>query len=156
MTCSCCAFPEAAERQFTEAKGSCGDGSLPPQRSGPTTRLVRNGLMEAGLLEGTLLDVGGGVGALSFELLDRGIARAVVVDASSAYLTVASEEAARTGRSNADFVHGDFVSASDELGPADVVTLDRVVCCYPFYQPLLDQALRRAKRVLAFSYPSPG
>src|SRR5688572_28536152 len=63
------------------------------RRKGPdaTTRLLRDGLMNAGLVEGTLLDVGGGVGAQSFELLDRGVARAVVADASVFYLAVASE-----------------------------------------------------------------
>jgi magnesium-protoporphyrin O-methyltransferase len=121
---------------------------------GPTTRLLRDGLADAGLLEGTLLDVGGGVGALSFELLDRGMARAVVVDASAAYLAVASEEATRRGRFPiTEFVHGDFISVSDQLRPADVVTLDRVVCCYPFYQPLLERALRHAARGFAVSYP---
>lgn len=120
---------------------------------GPTTRRLRDGLIELGLREGTLLDVGGGVGVLSFELLERGIARAVVVDASAAYIAVASEEAARRGCSTADFVHGDFITLADQLPLADVVTLDRVVCCYPFYEPLLEEALGHAQRVLAFSYP---
>lgn len=120
---------------------------------GPTTRLLRDGLIQAGLLEGTVLDVGGGVGALSFELLDRGIARAVVVDASAAYLAVASDEAIRRGCSTADFVHGDFITVAHQLPPADVVTLDRVVCCYPLYEPLLEEALRHAERGFAFSYP---
>jgi hypothetical protein len=30
-----------------------------------------------------------------------------------------------------DFVDGDFVSRAASIDPADVVTLDRVVCCYP-------------------------
>lgn len=121
---------------------------------GPTTRLLRDGLVSVGLLEGTLLDVGGGVGALSFELLDRGVARAVVVDASSAYLAVASEEAVRRGHATTtEFVHDDFVAVSEQLTTADVVTLDRVVCCYPFYEPLLEQALRHATRWFAVSYP---
>jgi ubiquinone/menaquinone biosynthesis C-methylase UbiE len=153
MTCSCCAFPDTAERQFTQKKAVAEMTRYRRNGPGPTTRLLRDGLITLGLLEGTLLDVGGGVGALSFELLDRGIARAVVVDASAAYLAVASEEAVRRGRSTADFVHGDFITLADQLPPADVVTLDRVVCCYPLYEPLLEEALQHAQRVLAFSYP---
>src|SRR6266511_3608045 len=50
-------------------------------------------------------------------------------------------------------VYGDFVSVAGDVMPADVVTMDRVVCCYPAYQPLLEAALRRSRRLLAFSYP---
>jgi SAM-dependent methyltransferase len=154
MACSCCAFPETAERQFTQQKAAAEMSRYRQKGPGPTTRLLRDGLAEAGLLEGTLLDVGGGVGALAFELLDRGVARAVVVDASSAYLAVASAEAVRRGRSPlTEFVHGDFISVSDQLTSAAVVTLDRVVCCYPFYEPLIDQALQHAERGFALSYP---
>jgi 2-polyprenyl-3-methyl-5-hydroxy-6-metoxy-1,4-benzoquinol methylase len=85
--------------QFTLQKAAGEMKRYREKGPGPTTRLLRDGLVDAGLLEGTLLDVGGGVGALSFDLLDRGVARAVVVDASAAYLAVASEEAARRGRS---------------------------------------------------------
>ena len=44
-----------------------------------------------------MLDVGGGFGVLSLELLDLGMDWAVVVDASSAYLAAASDEAASAG-----------------------------------------------------------
>jgi magnesium-protoporphyrin O-methyltransferase len=33
------------------------------------------------------------------------------------------------------------------------VTLDRVICCYPRYAPLLEESLRHAERCFAFSYP---
>ena len=33
------------------------------------------------------------------------------------------------------------------------MTLDRVICCYPLYEPLLEESLRRAERCVAFSYP---
>ena len=154
MACSSCAYPDAAERQFTQHKAAAEMSRYRQKGPGPTTRFLRDGLAEAGLLEGTLLDVGGGVAALSFELLNRGVARAVVVDASAAYLAVASEEAIRRDRSAVtEFVHGDFVGLSDRLTSAVVVTLDRVVCCYPFYEPLLERALERAERGFAVSYP---
>jgi len=34
-----------------------------------------------------------------------------------------------------------------------VVTLDRVVCCYPDAEALLRQAAGRARQLLAFTYP---
>jgi hypothetical protein len=74
---------------------------------------------------------------------------AVVVDASSAYLAAASEEAARRERSSStQFVHGDFLTVAGDLAPATVVTLDRVVCCYPAYRPLLEKSLARAEHGL--------
>jgi magnesium-protoporphyrin O-methyltransferase len=101
-----------------------------------------------------VLDIGGGLGVLSLELLDAGISCAVVVDASSAYLAAASEEATRRGRSaSTEFVHGDFLVMARTLSPSSIVTLDRVVCCYPLYELLLEQALQLAKAGFAMSYP---
>jgi SAM-dependent methyltransferase len=153
MPCSCCAFLDA-ERQFTQKKAAAEIARYRQKGPGPTTRLLRDGLVNAGSVEGTVLDIGGGVGALSFELLDRGATRAVIVDASRAYLAAASEESERRGCSAAtSVVPGDFVAVSDRLPSGDLVTLDRVVCCYPEYEPLLRKALQHAARRFAYSYP---
>jgi tRNA1(Val) A37 N6-methylase TrmN6 len=154
MPCSCCSFGDVAEQQFTAQKVAKELRSYRRKGPGPTTRLLRDGLATAGLTRGALLDVGAGLGGLTLDLLDLGMTRAVVVEASSAYLDAASEEAARRGRSaSIQFVHGDLLALPNQLTPSTVVTLDRVVCCYPFYGPLLDQALRHAERGFAFSYP---
>ena len=101
-----------------------------------------------------MLDVGAGIGALSFELLAAGAERVTAVDAAPAYLAAVREEAGRRNVSDRlNLVLGDFVSVAGEVMPADVVTMDRVVCCYSAYQPLLEAALRRSRRLLAFSYP---
>jgi len=50
-------------------------------------------------------------------------------------------------------LRGDFVQASQAVPSADLVSLDRVVCCYPQYEPLLDQALSHAQHGVALSYP---
>jgi len=123
-------------------------------RLGPTTRLLRDGVIELGLNRGSLLDIGGGVGALTFELLERGIATAVMADASIAYVTAAKGESVRRGHStSATIVHGDLFERSNELPTANLVTLDRVVCCYPSYEPMLEEAIRHAERGFALSYP---
>jgi hypothetical protein len=120
---------------------------------GPTTRLLRDAIARAGLASGSLLDVGAGIGGLTLELLALGTTRAVIVEASSAYLEAAMEEAARRGQSAIQFVPGDFAALADQLPAATVVALDRVVCCYPLYGPLLEAAVRHAERGIAFSYP---
>jgi 16S rRNA G966 N2-methylase RsmD len=94
MPCSCCDFATAAGQQFNAKMAA---KQLRGYRRGQvdtTTRLLRDGLVHAHLTTGSLLDIGAGIGALTFELLDRGVVTAVAVEASSAYLAAATEEAA--------------------------------------------------------------
>jgi hypothetical protein len=39
-------------------------------------------------------------------------------------------------RASPSKLEGDFLRVGADLEPADVVALDRVVCCYPLYEPL--------------------
>jgi SAM-dependent methyltransferase len=154
MTCSCCAFANTADQHFNTEKVAKELRQYRRKGPGPTTRGLRDGLLATGLAQGTVLDIGGGLGILSLELLAAGFSRAVVVDASPAYLAAASEEAARRGRTaSTEFVQGDFLVVASQLASSTVVTLDRVVCCYPLYEPLLQQALQLADHGFAFSYP---
>jgi len=117
--CSCCDFENAADHQFNAKKVA---KELAPYRRkgpGPTTHRLRDGLLASGIRQGTVLDIGGGLGILSFELLDAGFSSAVVVEASSASLAAASEEASRRGRSTStEFIRGDFVDVASRLVPS--------------------------------------
>ena len=151
---ACCAFDQTVNEQFTREKANQELEHYRRKGVGPTTRRLIDGLARAGLMEGTLLDIGAGVGSLTFELLDRGYRHAVIVEASGAYAEAASDEAARRGRTNdVAFVRGDFLDAAGTTSSADVVALDRVVCCYPLYENLLTEALLHAERGFALSYP---
>lgn len=122
---------------------------------GPTARLLLDLLRDTGAVEGTLLDIGSGVGGLSFELLERGVERVIAVDASAAYLAAAAQEAARRDRRPAiEFRHGDFLDVASTIPPATIVTLDRVICCYPAFESLLKEALGHTERYFAYSYPT--
>lgn len=91
---------------------------------------------------------------MTFELLERGLGRAIAVDASPANLAAATDEAVRRSQTRAvQFVRGDFLDVARQIPTATVVTLDRVICCYPLYEPLLEESLRHAERVFAYSYP---
>jgi SAM-dependent methyltransferase len=151
---SCCpSFFDANQRKFCDAVARRDLERYRTRGPDQTTRLLRDAILGAGHAT-TVLDVGAGIGALSFELLAAGAERATAVDAAPAYLAAALEEAGRRNVSHRlDLVHGDFVSVVEDLMQADVVTMDRVVCCYPAYQPLLEAALRRSRRLFAFSYP---
>jgi magnesium-protoporphyrin O-methyltransferase len=153
MTC-CGAFEETVDQQFTSKKAGQELKRYRHKGAGPTARLLIDGLVQAGIVDGSLLDVGAGIGALTFELLDRGIRQAMIVEASAAYAAAASDEAARRGRVNTvELTRGDFVEVATTLPAASIVTLDRVVCCYPLYEQLLSEAVSHAERGFAFSYP---
>jgi SAM-dependent methyltransferase len=150
----CTTYGAVASAHFDEKIARRELASYRKKGPGSTTRLLRDLLLETGDVDGVLLDVGSGVGGLTFELLERGIERAIAIDASPANLAAATEEAARRGRTAAvRFVLGDFLDRATEIPVATVVTLDRVVCCYPLYQPLLEEAMRHADRYFALSYP---
>jgi magnesium-protoporphyrin O-methyltransferase len=101
-----------------------------------------------------LLDIGSGIGVLTFELLKAGVARAHCVDLSPASVAIGRAEAERQGwAGKIRWREADFVTVAPELEPADVVSLDRVVCCYPAYRPLLEEAAKHTRRFLALSYP---
>ena len=154
MICACCDFRDAAGRQFTAEKAAKELKAYRSGHLGPTTRLIRDGIVDVRLNQGSLLDIGGGVGALTFELLGRGVSKAVVADASAAYVAAVTEEVSRRGQTeSATVIHGDLLDLADRLPAADLVTLDRVVCCYPGYEPMLNEAARHAVRGLAVSYP---
>ena len=101
MPACCSTFERAAEQQFNEKKAAQELNRYRTKGPGPTTRLLQEGIAQAGALTGTLLDIGSGVGSLTFGLLERGITHAVAVDASSAYNGVARQEAERLGREGA-------------------------------------------------------
>lgn len=152
----CCRTPyeAAADRQFNAQKVAQEVARYRAKGPGPTTRLLADGITRAGMSTGTLLDVGAGFGALTFALFGRGVTDAIAVDASAAYVEAARDEAGRRGLGNAiRIVHADFVAAADDLPPAGIVALDRVVCCYPSCDRLLRAALGRARHCLALSYP---
>jgi magnesium-protoporphyrin O-methyltransferase len=126
------------------------------RRKGPskTTRNLLDLLKRAGIEKLTLLDIGGGIGAIQHELLRAGADSAVQVDASTAYLEASKTEAERLGhRERAAYFHGDFVALAPQLEPADVVTLDRVICCYHDMPALVGLSAARAKKLYGLVFP---
>ena len=120
----------------------------------PTARAMINLLRERGVQDATLLDIGGGVGAIHHELLDAGAKSAVHADASSWYINVARQEAERRGHSDrVEFVYGDFVAQGENIAAADVVTLDRVICCYADMPALVHASASRARKFYSTSFP---
>jgi 2-polyprenyl-3-methyl-5-hydroxy-6-metoxy-1,4-benzoquinol methylase len=151
---TCCDQYCAAEKQFDS---KVAERDLQRYRRGGPDAVAR--LMLAELrrwpLQGEdLLDIGSGIGVIGAELAGIGLASATLVEASPAYLDVARAEIELCYESRPTrFLLGDFATIADTLTDADVVTLDRVVCCYPDAEALLHGAASRTRRLLAFSYP---
>lgn len=147
----CC---RATERHFNETVARRDVERY--RRRGPdsVTRRLLAALADLDLTGATLLDVGGGMGAIPFELFPRGVQQAALVEIAWAYVGQARAEAERRGVADRlRAVHGDVVRVAHRLAHADLVTLDRVVCCYPDCELLLAAALSRCRRWCALSYP---
>ena len=141
------------ERQFTPAVAERNLKQYRRKGAQGTTRLIIGLLREAGIDDATLLDVGGGIGVLHHELLDDGVTTAVEMEPASAYIAVARAEAKRRGHgARVQFIHGDLRSVEADLAPADVVTLDRVICCDPDAE-LVTLAARKSRWLVAVSVP---
>ena len=111
--CYCSPFECAANQQFNQKKVAQELRRYRQKGPGPTTRLLVDGIVQSAPISGTVLDIGSGVGALTFTLLERGASSAVAVDASAAYVSAARDEASQRGRADAvRFVHADFVAAA--------------------------------------------
>jgi len=126
------------------------------RRHGPdrTTRLLLEMIRARGVRDASVLDIGGGIGVVDHELLQEGAASAVLVDASTPSLDAAREEGRR--RSHLDrleLVNGDFVTHASGIEPADIVTLDRVVCCYPDMLSLVRLSASRARGLYGLVLP---
>lgn len=120
----------------------------------PSTQTLIDALKAEGVEGATLLDIGGGIGAIQHELLAAGAAHATSVDASAPYLEAAREESTRRGLGDrVTYLHGDFVELADSIAPADIVTLDRVINVYPDWERLLELSAARAQRFYGLVYP---
>ncbi|MCA1554773.1 MAG: class I SAM-dependent methyltransferase, partial [Chloroflexi bacterium] len=80
----------------------------------------------------TVLEVGGGIGGLEIEMLKAGAAHTTDVDIAQAYVESARELAQSLGFGDVSEQRVlDFAHEADQVDAADIVLMNRVVCCYP-------------------------
>jgi magnesium-protoporphyrin O-methyltransferase len=119
-----------------------------------TAQRMVNEVAARGVEGADVLEIGGGVGAIELELLRRGAARATNVELSHGYDEEGEKLVAEAGlEGRIDRRYGDFVEDEAVTGPADVVVMHRVVCCYPDPEALVGAAAGHARRVLALTFP---
>jgi magnesium-protoporphyrin O-methyltransferase len=127
------------------------------RKKGPnnTTQLLVDALIAADVQDHTLLDIGGGIGAIQHEMLDAGVRSAIDFEASSAYIEACQSEAERRGHAERiTHYHGNFADFGEDIPSADIVTLERVLCCYHDMPALMNQSCARTNRLLGLVFPN--
>jgi len=120
----------------------------------PLARSVVDYLSSREIDGADVLEVGGGLGHLQLELFREGVASSVNVELSGGYEDAAAELLGFEGLGDrVERSLGDFVAVQDQLNPADIVVLNRVVCCYPRMPEMMEAAVSKTKRFLALTFP---
>jgi magnesium-protoporphyrin O-methyltransferase len=145
-----CCQPESYERLFGARQARLDARRYRKRGLGRTSR----DLVElAGDVSGvSVLEVGGGVGAIELDLLAAGAERATNVELSGEYEKEAAKLLAERGLGDrVDRRVADFVE--EPVEPHDVVVMHRVVCCYPDVDRLVGMAAAHTRRRMLLTYP---
>jgi magnesium-protoporphyrin O-methyltransferase len=120
----------------------------------PSQQQLVAGLTEANFQNASLLEVGSGVGYLHQTLLEQGAKSAVGIDLAPDMLKEAQQWADDKGLDErVSYLQGDFIELLDQVEPAEVTILDKVVCCYPFAELLVKSSIDKTSRVYGLTYP---
>lgn len=120
----------------------------------PLQKKLWEGLVAGQIKNRTILEIGCGVGYFHQQLLLAGARSSVGVDLAEAMLVQAEEMALESGLENRTrYILGDFLEVSDKLESADITILDKVVCCYPDAEGLLESSLARTRETYVLSFP---
>jgi len=117
-----------------------------------SSRLLLDFILNEGTQDKTVVDLGCGAGGFSIELLKNGAASVIGVDLSSKMVEAANELARANGfERRAKFQVGNAAEA--ELPSSDIVIMDKVLCCYSNWKPLLKNAMDAGRTMVGFIVP---
>lgn len=120
----------------------------------PSQLQLIEGLEQAGYKDATLLEIGSGVGFLHQTLLEQGAKLAIGIDLAPDMLKEAEDWAKEKNLADrTQYIQGDFIELLDHVEAADVTILDKVVCCYPHAELLVNHSIAKTKHVYALTYP---
>jgi magnesium-protoporphyrin O-methyltransferase len=120
-----------------------------------TSRRIVDFLKSQGVEGRTVLEVGGGIGAIQIELLKAGAARAVSIELTPTYEEVAGRLLSDAGLSDrVERKVMDFAQTADQVEAADLVIMNRVICCYRDMPRLAGAAADHTRQLLVMSYPA--
>jgi hypothetical protein len=120
----------------------------------PMARALARRASARGLEGTTVLEIGGGIGEVLLQLLAGGAREGEIVELVPAYEGEAAALAAEAGvGERASYRTADLVADPSARREADVVVLNKVVCCTPDGIELAGLAAGLAQRTLALSFP---
>ena len=125
-------------------------------KKGPskTTSMLLDAIHKKGVQGLDFLDIGGGIGAIQYDLIKAGASGGTSIEASSAYIDVVKDEILQNGLvETVSFKHGDFTTMASNVDSADIVTLDKVICCYDDMSDLVGLSSKLARKIYAVIYP---
>ncbi len=125
-------------------------------KKGPskTTSMLLDAINKKGVQGLNFLDIGGGIGAIQYDLIKAGASNGTSIEASSAFFDVVKEEALQNGLAErVNFKYGDFTATASDVDSADIVTLDKVICCYDDMSELVGLSSKLARKIYAVIYP---
>ncbi len=150
---TCCPHSHSAGRLFS-LLARCYRWRFERDGFEPSQRQLLGGIEQAGFKDATILDIGCGVGQVHQHLLEKGAASATGIDLAPKMLAEAQRRSGARGLSaRTRYREGDFMELCETLEAADIVVLDKVVCCYPDAEALVSASIAKAKRVYALTYP---
>ena len=112
------------------------------------------GIHKAGINQKTILEIGCGVGYLHGELLKTGAKNATGIDISEEMLSYAKKYMQEIGfEKNTQYLAGDFVEVATKIQQADITILDKVICCYPEVENLVQKSILKTRQIYAYTLP---
>ena len=119
-----------------------------------SVRWLFNSLAGQGVAGRTVLEIGGGIGALQIELVKAGATHATNVEIVDSYEDAAQALIAEHDLNDViDRRISDFAVAGQELPAADAVVMHRVICCYPDPDALTAAACAHSRALVALTVP---
>jgi SAM-dependent methyltransferase len=144
--------PEPERCCFDDWVDSWSDKATRRPTAAKVSASLLDAITETGVADRTILDVGCGIGDLAIEVVARGAASGTGFDLSAKAIDEARKLAQTRGVGDRlRFEVGD--GAKLDLPAADIVVINRVVCCYPDTGNLLERTLGAARSVYAITAP---
>jgi len=150
-----CCTPKGYRQIFSEKSARAEARRYRRKGLDRTSRQITDLLKKRGVEGKTLLEVGGGIGAIEIDLLKAGASRAVNVELTPTYEGAAGELLDESGLADrVDRRVMDFADAGSEIEAADIVVMNRVICCYPDMPKLVGAAAEHTRGLLVMSFPN--
>ena len=125
-------------------------------KKGPskTTEMLLKAIHKTEVKGLDFLDIGGGIGAIQYDLIKAEASSGTSIEASPAYIDLVKEEIHKNNLAEIiDFKHGDFTAIVSDVDSADIVTLDKVICCYDNMSELVRLSSKLSRKIYAVIYP---